>query len=344
MRDPSRTPIDRLWRGLADAQDAAIDGARPPAVLPAQRAAGRRRRGPSRALGVAFLGLGAAAAVAAGLYLRPSHLRGGGRAGQPGEAERVLVADARSDLQLQFTDGSNLTFRAGSTGRMQRLGGDGADVVLERGRLEAHVVHAQATLWLVHAGPYRVRVTGTRFAVDWSAGRLDVALFEGAVLIDGGVLGAGVPLQGGHRLTVDRGTVRTDLLSRVEAPAAAVAPSEAPPPPALAVDPSAPLAATPPRGRGDERGDWLALARQGAYAAAFSAAERVGWTRLCQRLDARQLLMLGDVARYTDAGGRAEEAFETLVTRFPHHQLAADAVFSLGRLAFESHQPDRAAG
>ena len=38
-----------------------------------------------------------------------------------------------------------------------------AELEIERGRLEAHVVHAASTVWLVHAGPYRVRVTGTRF-------------------------------------------------------------------------------------------------------------------------------------------------------------------------------------
>ena len=129
-----------------------------------------------------------------------------------GDVERLLVADARSDLPLQFSDGSRLTFRSGSSGRMQRLGNDGAEVFLEKGRVEAQVVHADATLWLVHAGPYRVRVTGTRFAVTWSVARLDVALFEGSVVIDGAVLGAGVPLRAGQRLSVDRGVVRTEPL------------------------------------------------------------------------------------------------------------------------------------
>src|SRR5581483_10105214 len=90
-----------------------------------------------------------------------------------GESERLLVADAHSDLPLRFSDGSSVTFRSGSSGRIRRLGGDGAEVFLEQGRLEARVVHTPSTLWLVHAGAYRVRVTGTRFAVVWSASRLD---------------------------------------------------------------------------------------------------------------------------------------------------------------------------
>jgi transmembrane sensor len=294
-----------------------------------------------------------------------------------GEVDRVLVADAHSDLPLRFSDGSNLTFRAGSSGRMRRLGGDGAEVFLEQGRLDAHVVHTPSTLWLVHAGPYRVRVTGTRFAVVWLAARLDVSLFEGSVVIDGAVLGAGVPLHAGQRLSVDRGVVRTDPLGADEAGrpinVALAAPSSGPaaPAPAPAAAPEAPpaVAATPvahsgvvvsaqpretpaavaesesapARTRAVDDSDWLALAKHGAYGEAFLAAKRAGWGRLCHRLDAHRLLTLGDVARYAGARARAREAFEALVRRFPRDPLAADAVFSLGRLAFESEQSDRAA-
>jgi len=99
----------------------------------------------------------------------------------------------------------------------------------------------------------------------------------------------------------------------------------------------------PARTRAVDDNDWLALAKHGAYAEAFSAAKRAGWSRLCHRLDAHRLLTLGDVARYAGARVRAREAFEALVRRFPRNPLAADAVFSLGRLAFESEQSDRAA-
>jgi outer membrane protein assembly factor BamD (BamD/ComL family) len=99
----------------------------------------------------------------------------------------------------------------------------------------------------------------------------------------------------------------------------------------------------PARTRAVDDNDWQALAKHGAYTEAFSAAKRAGWSRLCHRLDAHRLLTLGDVARYAGALVRAREAFEALVRRFPRDPLAADAVFSLGRLAFESEQSDRAA-
>ncbi len=378
---PPHLRADRLWRQLANAQDTAMQ--RDP--LPAPRVPGRARLR-KRPVGVALVALGMAAAAVILLTHRAPPRTSISTSSVPGEVDRLLVADAHSDLPLRFSDGSSLTFRSGSSGRMRRLGGDGAEVFLEQGRLEAHVVHTSSTLWLVHAGPYRVRVTGTRFAVVWLAARLDVSLFEGSVVIDGAVLGAGVPLHAGQRLSVDRGLVRTDPLAADEAagatsaglvpapatpppaPVAAVAPAAppaaaAPAPGTAAADPSAVAAhsgavvshtldpssvaaeneAAPARTRAVDDNDWLALAKHGAYAESFSAAKRAGWSRLCHRLDAHRLLTLGDVARYAGARARAREAFEALVRRFPRDPLAADAVFSLGRLAFESEKSDRAA-
>ncbi len=373
---PPHLRADRLWRELAQAQDAAMQ--REP--LPAPRVSGRPRLR-KRPIGVALLALGAAAALFTLLVHRAPPRARGGASSAPAEVDRVLVADARSDLPLRFSDGSSLTFRSGSSGRLRRLGGDGAEVFLEQGRLEARVVHTPSTLWLVHAGPYRVRVTGTRFAVVWSSARLDVALFEGSVVIDGAVLGAGVPLRAGQRLSVDRGVVRTDPLRADEmrlattasavpvpavggtsvagspaVPGAGVAPEGPPAVGTTIATPNNPPAggaigslltqpandSAPARTRSVDD-DWFALAKHGAYAEAFTAAKRVGWARLCHRLDAPRLLTLGDVARYAGARPRAREAFEALVRRFPRDPLAADAVFSLGRLAFESGEADRAA-
>jgi len=87
----------------------------------------------------------------------------------------------------------------------------------------------------------------------------------------------------------------------------------------------------------------LALAERGAYSESLDAAKRVGWASLCHRLDARRLLMLADVARYSGAPAPAHRAFQALVKRFPDDRLAADAVFSLGRLAFEQGRPAEAA-
>jgi hypothetical protein len=401
-----------LWRRLAEAQDACASdlGDRPlrdiGLALTARLAAPSRGARLRHRLPVMAIGLGALVAVVflAGVLTRDVAFRQ--TAGPPlslysargaaerrlGErayterayAEQAFVADARSDLPLHFADGSNVTFRAGSAGHIQRFTGAGAEIVLERGRLEAQVVHADTTLWLLHAGPYRVRVTGTRFAMTWAAANLEVDLYEGAVVIDGAVLGAGVPLRAGQRLKIESGTV---VVEPLEAPSllavASTRSSQAVAPNPLPSTAEAP-GPTPLSDAGETRNDdvsdmhlgpspvpgrdstsrttdqsfvrpgvrssggrfddqWLKLAERGAYREALSAAKRLGWSDLCRHLDARRLLTLGDVARYSGAHARAKQAFESLVTRFPEDRLAADAVFSLGRLAFESRHPDEAA-
>ncbi len=378
-----RFRADRLWRRLAEAQDVAAANGLSPAdvargaarVIAARADAQRAHRG--RRVGIITLSLGTAvAAVAVFTFRAPILTTVGTTVGLnaiSGVAspitEQTLVADARSDLPLTFADGSTVTFLAGSTGRMKRLVGTGADVVLEQGSLEAHVVHGATTLWLVHAGPYRVRVTGTRFAVKWASGDLEVALHEGAVLVDGAVLGAGVPVRAGQRLRIASRVVviepfnalaRTVPLTSQPAsgPSGAVESPDGQQPPTVAPDsmgapPSVSVASGGGQAvssrvsrafhrQGSADDEWLALAERGAYSEALTAARRLGWGALCRRLDANRLLTLGDVARYSGAHVQARRAFEALVSRFPKDRLAADAVFSLGRLAFESRRPDEA--
>ena len=407
---PPSPPIDELWQRLADAQDAAVaravsNGQGVPSVPSVQRSAARSTRWRLK-VGVVAMTVGAAAASLA-VYNHRAPLRVQlGQGGQPGAPGETVVADARSDLPLLFSDGSTVTFRAGAAGRMQRLTAAGAELEIDRGRLEAHVVHAASTLWLVHAGPYQVRVTGTRFVVDWVSPRLNVAVYEGSVIVEGGALGAGIPLRAGQHLTVGDGVVRTESLAagplgtqrlaartgggvdsagmdvraklaepghRAEAaefgetagdegdreggidtadPAATTLGREtvgAVPGP-RSDDVGAPPAARSPRLRvtaarvspARDR-DWLSPAERGEYAEALALARQAGWANLCARLDARRLLMLGDVARYAAAPAEARRAFKALVRRFPADRLAGDAVFSLGRLAFEADHAREAA-
>jgi ferric-dicitrate binding protein FerR (iron transport regulator) len=370
---------DELWTALADAQDAALaraarDQARVHALEnavaarvlahPATPARARRRRSGAWLVACGALGAaGVAGALLLVLFPRAPGLSfqlGDGRvAGAPG---RTLVAEAESELPLRFSDGSSVTFQPGSAGRVDRLTGRGAEVVLERGRLDAAVQHAPDTRWLVRAGPFRVRVTGTRFEVDWQPpagsgggdGRLTVALREGSVIVDGGLLGDGIPLRAGQRLRVEpgpggEGLVRTDSLVAVPAvavPSAATpvpAPAAATPPARDEVLPAKPRAAAAGVSSAGRADDWRVLAEQGAYAEALRAAERVGLPALTRRLGVRDLLALGDVARYAGAPAQARGVFEQLVRRYPGEPAAADAVFSLGRLAFEAERPAEAA-
>jgi hypothetical protein len=88
---------------------------------------------------------------------------------------------------VRFADGSELRFDAEGRGRIIDTTKDGARVRLEEGGVTVHVVHHQGTSWRIEAGPFAVRVTGTSFRVGWqkAAGRFDLAMTEGAVLVEG---------------------------------------------------------------------------------------------------------------------------------------------------------------
>jgi len=409
-RGQSTGSAARLWRELAQAQDAALEAqeqererARLAGAGPREAAAFAVAHGlaPARSrrrLGRLPVAMGMAAAAAVLVLLVSSAVRKPtlsvqlGTSAPRGEAIPSLVADARNDLPLRFSDGSTVTFRAGSSGQLQKLNSAGAELVLVRGTLQAHVIHAATTSWILHAGPYRVRVTGTRFGLSWRAERLELSLFEGSVIVDGAALGSGVPVHAGQRLSVAAGVVRIEPLPGSGAATVALAMPEASvgahqgrearpvveelpaevPLPALATEQAASeagpgLAPAPARSAARTRSagarrarasrrlasaagsnaalddEWLALADRGAYREALDVAKGLGWRTLCRRLDARRLLTLADVARYSDAPGPAHRAFEALVKRFPEDRLAADAVFSLGRLAFEGGRPAEAA-
>jgi transmembrane sensor len=320
-----------------------------------------RRRLP---VGAVFGALAAAAALAVwlpGRNRRPAPVAQRASLTETNRLSQTVDTDAHGASTLQFSDGSLVTFRPGSAGRMLRLTEARVDLLLDHGRVDAHVIHAEATLWLIHAGPFEVRVTGTRFSVMWSAPRLEVEVYEGEVKVaqagvGGGAVGSAVALRAGHRLTAGYGLMHTEELSPRQAmdesagdrslgavgelpapaPAGGAAPAALEPPSTV---PASPAALSPV---GARDGEWVAMAQRGAYAQAYATASHVGWRSLCGRLDARRLLLLGDVARYASASDEARRAFESLVTRFPDDRLAADAEFSLGRLAFEAGQTSAA--
>jgi RNA polymerase sigma-70 factor (ECF subfamily) len=317
MTGESMSAAGELWRRLAEAQDALLTDAAP--LRQVELGEPRRRKlAPLVALATAAVATGhdGLAPLPTGA-IRGGTDRGRGRAaGGGGGGERAAAALLRR-IHRHLPAGLG-----GHRPAARRRGGrrrGGARPARRR------VVHTDRTRWIVRAGPFRVRVTGTRFTVTWSpeTKSLAVALHEGSVLVDGALLGAGVPL---------RAASGSPWSSRL----AACARSRSRP------RPSSRRARRRSRPR-PRAADWLALAERGEHARALASAERIGFPALCRRLGARELLALGDVARYAGANARARLAFEALVERFARDALAADATFSLGRLAFEAQQPREAA-
>ncbi len=252
-------------------------------------------------------------------------------AGEPIVQAREWVSLPEGGYSLGFTDGSTLLLDDRAHASVVGASQHGATIALLRGHLDARVVHRARTDWQVLAGPFTVRVTGTRFIVDWKpeSGDIDVVVVEGRVLVS---------QRDGAEHSVEAGAhlqLRTEPQAQSPqpplsaAPVAQVTPEELPEEPtpvATAVNREATLRpkATP---------DWRALSSAGRYGESFAAAEQQGFERLCAELPAAELLTLASTARLAGHGDRARAALTTLRSRFAGSNEAAVAAFTLGRQA-----------
>jgi transmembrane sensor len=290
--------------------------------------------------------------------------------GRPGEA---LAAGARA-LSLDFSDGSRVELAPDTTARVAELDDAGAEVILEDGRARVSVKHRARTHWMFEAGPFEVRVTGTRFSLAWNrtAESLTVAMTEGTVEISSRLLPDAAPVRvtAGQRYSAsrERGRWSVDPLSAPVVGPAERAGATAPPAPAAeprrepteepAVDrPVGPVVAgtdadvgtsssggAPGRtarlfANGTRR--WQILARRGRYQEALDSVEQGGgFTATSRRLGPEELVQLGDVARLAGSIARAEQAYKLARRRFPRMDRP---VFGLGLVAFEQRHDYRAA-
>ena len=301
------------------------------------------------------------------LVLRPPVMTfavGGTGEGRIGAA----LTASESPLPLRFSDGSEVELRAdphaGATMRVLYLWRDGASVTLESGRAKVHVVHRPNARWVFSAGPYDVRVIGTRFVLAWNADAQSLALTlaEGRVEVSGGSLPAPLMVVEGQVLQLDPGAVSLRLADE----SAGEASDSAGPPPKSAGPPSdntslAPVAeesnsasvaekmrgGTPPDPEGrpsdrrrapkEERSTWLELATAGKYGEALAAAEDEGFAKICDRAALSELVTLAQAARFARNSARSRQALQAARSRFAADPQAEVATFLLGRLALEGH-------
>jgi ferric-dicitrate binding protein FerR (iron transport regulator)/TolA-binding protein len=286
----------------------------------------------------------AAAGLLLWLFLRPPPMTfavGGTTAGRIG----ATLTAGESPLPLRFSDGSEVELPADShspaTMRVVELRRDGARVTLESGRAKVHVVHRQNARWSFSAGPYDVRVIGTRFVLDWNpdAQTFALTLSEGRVEVSGGSLPTAVVVVEGQALQVDHraGSMRLAKDSPVpvplaEEPNSGAAVAE----PIGSANPDADSRPSdrrrPPR---EERSTWLELATAGKYGEALAAAEDEGFGKICERAALSELVTLAQAARFAKNTARSGQALQAARTRFAADPKAEVATFLLGRLALE---------
>ncbi|MEM9457765.1 MAG: FecR domain-containing protein [Myxococcota bacterium] len=308
----------------------------------------------------------AAAAVAVVLVwgaLRPRSLTFEVEGAVAGDRSQALfIASEGEPLALSFSDGSAVKIEPRAQLRVAALREHGADLVLESGAARVHVEPGESTSWTVGAGPYRVEVVGTTFAVKWAPQDevFELQMQEGRVRVHGPRIDGVREVGTGERLVILGATAgRSSTPAADGSEASSVDASEPVPEPVPELEPEPVLEQTEaevaalaeverPRkgGRhsrrdrqsrtpltpGEAADDWRSLARQGAYGRAVEAAEAVGFSSLCRSLPAAALLELADASRYAQRSSRAREALTTLRRRFAGTDAAATAAFDLGRL------------
>jgi hypothetical protein len=343
---------ESLWQAIGRAQESvvkdpvALERLRAHIVTPSRRSLWTRSFAWT---GAALTACAVMLVVWAAPWRQPSF-----RVGASVGAVGMVLAAKDEHLPVQFADGSQVVLAPGARGRVNRLSETGAEVVLTGGALEAHVVHSAETRWVFHAGPFEILVTGTRFVATWQpqSQTLDVQMTEGSVRVAGGDLGREVAVRAGQRFTASKGAPTYSLRQQIEAPAA-------PSPAEVAIESNVSAAAlvaspripappqpSPALGEAPEpvRATWATAAAAGDHQRAFSLAQKRGLNKLTKKLDAPGLLLLADTARYVHQPRPAAAAFLALVQRFPRSAEATDAMFGLGRLAFEQTAWPEAAG
>lgn len=233
------------------------------------------------------------------------------------------VTAREAEQSLRFSDGSSVVAAPHTTTRVMRVTPEGAQLTLERGHVDAHVVHREGSRWQVAAGPFVVRVTGTRFRVSWDpqTEKLAVKVTEGRVEVSGNDQPMRA-LTAGSLLELSAGAHPPSEPSRAPSPPPEAAPAESD--------------SAPPRKVAPPKPDFRELSTAGRYREALAAVEQLGFAGQCASLSARDLLTLASTARLAGRADRAREAYLAARQRFPGTSEASISAFSLGRLASDA--------
>jgi len=262
-----------------------------------------------------------------------------------------LSQSGTSGVKVLFSEGSTFTLMPGARGRLRSVARDGANLAIERGTASVSVTPERDHRWLVEAGPFLVRVTGTVFTVSWdpSSERFELRLRHGHVVISGPVVNGGLALRAGQHLIVNlpQGqTVITDEPAETAGPAPddLASPPRSPPAvrrangldrslgghPASPLGPPAVLAPSPASRALRARG-WAVELAKAHWDRILEEAERDGLDATLETASSEDLFALADAARYRRHADLARATLLAQRRRFPNAPRSLDAIFLLGR-------------
>lgn len=290
---------------------------------------GTRRASPRPALrfgrAIAIVAATACLVVLVGLWRWQSPVPGlsyvFGDPPRPAEVGQWVAADEAA-ASLRFSDGSTVALSPGSRARVTSTAPDGAEVLIERGQLDADIWHvATPRSWRFRGGPFVVHVVGTSFTASWDPSReiLTLAVREGAVRVEGPLLPPDRMVVAGERLLVSLPDQRMELVSASSAAILDAAPSlqsaspaEMPSQAASSADaaPSVALGTDAPPSSAHAPGSFRELVRQGKSKEAMRALSDTEFAGVVAGASASELLTLSDAARL---GGRPDRARQALL-------------------------------
>jgi TolA-binding protein len=340
--------VERLTELARDATPQALTDRESAGIVRLERSLAQRprgRRAPRRTAPVkAAVLLAAVFSVAAAVFLvllvheraltfEVAH----GKVGEGG----YVVAESTDAAVVRFSDHSELGLERDTRLRVSQLQVRGARVMLEGGLLHVQIRPRPSASWVIDAGPYLVRVTGTEFDVAWRVAdqTLDLRLTKGSVVVEGPLISGGLRMQAGQHLVAKASDGSLSIADEraVDVPAAAPAtppPSEiapggpAPAPPAPSTSAVTTAAPHPSAGA-----TWSSRVARGDFSGVLEAAERRGVDRTLAEASLPDLASVAAAARYERRADVARRALASLRTRFPGSVQARDAAFFLGDLA-----------
>jgi ferric-dicitrate binding protein FerR (iron transport regulator) len=244
------------------------------------------------------------------------------------------VVTAEQVATLDFTDGSELALAPDTALNVNALGPHGAFTRLARGSVHVAVEHHDDTRWTFLAGPYEVRVEGTKFDLSWQAERFELSMQEGRVRVVGPDQHEWV-LERGESLVVPSSEPKPDVSARAPEPepATSLPPQAASAPGDEANDDEAnddeAVATTSPAGHAR---DWARLLRNGRFSEIVGDARRAGIKRSIEGRPIGDVAALAQAARYTGDSGLAEDCWKAIRARAPGSSDAHQSAFFLGRV------------
>jgi len=271
-----------------------------------------------------------------------------------------VSADAERPAVVVFTDGSRLEAAPGARFRVEEPKSNGARVLLERGRTSVAIVHRDNSSWSFGAGPFDVKVTGTRFDIAWDPQRekVELVLAEGSVEVRGPFTDVPIAVRAGQRFHADlasrtmtvvdgeRGATAANPVAPATSSGRSLEPEAELAPavdaaPATQAPPAVPSSASSAAGTRDS---WAKLVAGGKFESVIQQAMERGTAAVIGGGSAADLRALADAARYTGRSDLSVDALMALRTRFSGTKEERSAAFLLGRVEEARGNAARAGG